>query len=140
MAALARTRACAPVQVVGGCRVRTAALESDDVGGAPLVLGVADATLTRRHRGGAAVEAGLRADIRGDVGVVVTVEAERALRLALERSVALRAFRLELGVRLRERAWHHQLLEGLRRAAEQPTRANARRRTQYRCGDHWIAV
>jgi len=108
-----------------------ARVESDDVGVASLVLGVADAALRRTHRWRPAVEAGLGANVRRDRLVVVAAEAERILLRSLEGGVALRAVGLEVRVRLRDRARHDEPLERLR-----PSGCRGEPETQREnCGD-----
>jgi hypothetical protein len=94
---------------VGGGVVEALAIEADDVGRTAEVLAVTAPAVAVAGRGRAAVEAGLRAHVGSDL--VVAVQAQAALRLAMEGLVALAALRLDVRVRGCDRPRHDQALE-----------------------------
>ena len=74
-----------------------------------MVLGVAAAAFTRAGRRHASVIAGLAADVFRYI--LVTVETERGLSLAIGTIVAVGAIAFDFGVRLGDGARHDELLE-----------------------------
>ena len=83
--------------------------QSDHVGVPPFVLGVTGSAFVAGRVRIAAVETGCRADVRRNF--LVTVEAQRSLRVAAERGMTGAALGFDLGMRLHHRPGHHQRLD-----------------------------
>ena len=100
---------------VGEVVVESNLAESRDIGTAAQVLGMASAALTPRGLTHATVITAFGADILSDL--FVTTQALRALPLAVGEVVTVRAFGLDVGVRLGDGTGHHELLDAGRPGA-----------------------
>lgn len=91
---------------VGGAVIKIIAIEPDDIGRAPLVIGM---TLFTRQRG-VVFQLAVKAFFGGDVGTdhIVALHAELILRLLGERYVAFCALSFQFGVALDELSRHQQ--------------------------------